>query len=145
MRPVLEKAQKLHLVTTGGPAAPPRFGPAAPIRLEHREKRVIPKTPLPTGIFREPGRGFRVEIRIRPLGLRRRRFPRGTPIDAMLAWRAAQQAEMLAHRAAGTVPIPDTAKARAARIRRLDLVALLDRAAGALERIATVLEQGVRR
>src|SRR4030095_3793988 len=106
---------------------------------------MIPRTPLPTGIIREPGRGFCVEIRLRPFPKRRRRFPRGTPIDVMLAGRAAQQAELLAHRADGTVPIPDTARAQAKRLRRLDLVALVDRAAGALERIATVLEQGVQR
>jgi hypothetical protein len=107
---------------------------------------MIPRTPLPPGIFREPGRStYIVEIRRRPFPKRRRRFPRGTPIDVMLGWRAAQLAEMLAQRAAGTVPVPDSLKAQAARLRRLDVVALLDRAAGALERIATVLEQGGQR
>lgn len=101
-----------------------------------------PTTKLPTGILREPGRGFCAVIHLRPFPKRRRRFPRGTPIAVMLAWRAAQQAELLAHRAAGTVPVPDTAKAQGARLRRMDVVAILDRTALALERIATALEQG---
>jgi transcriptional regulator with XRE-family HTH domain len=52
------------------------------------------------GIYREPGRGYVVELRVRPYPKRRRRFPLDTPIVAMRAWREAQRAELLAQREA---------------------------------------------
>jgi integrase len=50
---------------------------------------------LPVGIYREPGRdGYLVDVRVRPYPKRRQRFPAGTPIEKMLAWREAQQQEL---------------------------------------------------
>ena len=50
--------------------------------------------PMPPGITVEAGRGYCVEVRVRPFPKRRARFPFGTPIAVMLAWRDAQIAEL---------------------------------------------------
>ena len=54
---------------------------------------------LPTGITIEASRGYLVEVRVRPYPKRRARFPFGTPISEMLAWRDAQELELKGARA----------------------------------------------
>jgi len=61
---------------------------------------------LPPGISEEPGRGFVVEVRVRPLPKRRKRFPRDTPLAVMEAWREDQLAELAVERkAVPTAPV----------------------------------------
>jgi integrase len=70
---------------------------------------------LPTGINRERGRGFMVEVHVRPYPRARKRFPLETPIDVMLAWRTEQLEKLTAakaDRARATAADPVTTAAR---------------------------------
>lgn len=56
--------------------------------------------PLPPGIARERGRtGYVVEVRVRPYPKRKQRYPDGTPVAVMLAWRDTTLAELKAAKA----------------------------------------------
>ena len=97
---------------------------------------------LPIGIRREYGRNtYLVEVRVRPYPKRRKRFPRDTPLETMVAWREAQHAELFAQRdalfeadrAAYRMQIEDV---------QSDGHDISRRVANALERIATALERG---
>jgi integrase len=74
-----------------------------------------PPDSLPIGIRRERGRGFIVEVRVRPYPRARKRYPLGTPIEVMEAWRLAELEKLTKarrERAQATPADPFTTAAR---------------------------------
>ena len=96
---------------------------------------MTPGRTFPAGIRREPGRGYVVEVRVRPFPKERKRFPLGTPIADMRAWREYQRAAMVMARSAHPMAGPSALLARA---RQLET--LVARVVVGLERLAAALE-----